>query len=108
LMEGLQSLHVREFQDNNKKSKSELGFFMIHDLIWVESENGKKEVFYFGDEVPEQNAYYGFRKGEDVVFFVDRAKVVEFFDLLRKIQAEKPKLETKDLKSAAGGPDPLP
>jgi hypothetical protein len=125
----LQSLHVREFLDSNKKSKAELGFFMIHDCIWVEfedgppakqdearlsidssdsgrgsppatrpsSQGGKKEVFYFGNEVPEQNAYYGFLEGEDVVFFVDRMNVVGFFDLIRKIQAENLKLETKDL-----------
>ena len=97
VLRGLQSLHVREFQDNNKKSKAELGFFMIHDRIWVELESGKKETFYFGNEVPDRNAYYGFLEGEDVVFLVDRANVVEFFDLMRKIQTESPKLETKDL-----------
>ena len=95
---GLQSLHVREFQDNNKKPKAELGFFMIHDRIWIKSDDGKKQTFYFGNEVPEKNAYYGFLEGEDVVFFVDRANVVDFFELLRKVQAEgPPKLETKDL-----------
>ncbi len=96
---GLQSLHAREFLDHNKKSKSELGFFMIHDFIRLELEGGKKETFYFGNEVPEQNAYYGFLEGEDVVFLVDRLNVVEFFDFMRKIQAEAPKLETKDLSS---------
>jgi len=98
VLDALQRLHVREFEDNNKKSKAELGFFMIHDRIWVESEDGSKEAFYFGNEVPEQNAYYGFREGEGVVFFVDRAKVVEFFDLMRKVQVEDPKLETKDMR----------
>ena len=117
VLQGLQSLHVREFQDNNKKSKAELGFFMIHDLIRVESEDGppesqdearpssqggKKETFYFGNEIPEQNAYYGFLEGEEVVFLVDRSKVIEFFDLMRKTQAEDPKLETKDLRPKAG------
>ncbi len=108
VLQGLLSLHVREFQDNNKKSKAELGFFMIHDRIWVETDDGKKEAFYFGNEVPEENAYYGFLEGEDVVFFVDRAKVLEFFDLLKNINAddgslkrdEKGQLQiTKDLSS---------
>jgi len=97
VLEGLKSLYVREFLDNNKKSKAELGFFMIHDRIQVESEDGKKETFYFGNEVPEENAYYGFLEGENVLFWVDRAKVIGFFDLLKKVQAEDPKLETKDL-----------
>ncbi|MFH1799889.1 MAG: DUF4340 domain-containing protein [Candidatus Omnitrophota bacterium] len=97
VLEGLQSLHAREFLDANKKSRAELGFFMIHDCIWVESEDKKRTTFYFGNEVPEQNAYYGFLEGEDVVFFVDRLNVVGFFDLIRKIQATEPKLETKDL-----------
>ncbi|MFA5168800.1 MAG: DUF4340 domain-containing protein [Candidatus Omnitrophota bacterium] len=97
VLEGLQSLHVREFRDNNKRSKAELGFFMIHDRIRVESEDGKQETFYFGNEVPEQNAYYGFLEGEDVIFFVDRAKVIEFFDLMQKIQTEDPEPEIKDL-----------
>jgi len=88
VLQGLQSLHAREFRDNNKKSKAELGFFMIHDLIWAESESGKKETFYFGNEVPEENAYYGFLEGEDVVFFVDRANVIEFFDLLKAIEKD--------------------
>lgn len=99
VLEGLKSLYVREFLDNNKKSKAELGFFMIHDRIRVESEDGKKETFYFGNEVPEENAYYGFLEGEHVLFFVDRAKVIGFFDLLRKVQAEDPKFETKALGS---------
>ncbi|MFA5160087.1 MAG: DUF4340 domain-containing protein [Candidatus Omnitrophota bacterium] len=97
VLEGLQSLHVREFRDDNKRSKAELGFFMIHDRIWIESEDGKKEIFYFGNEVPEQNAYYGFLEDEDIIFFVDRAKVIGFFDLMRKIQAEDPEPEIKDL-----------
>ena len=99
---GLESLHVREFLDNNKKSKAELGFFMIHDFIQVEAEDGKKETFYFGNEVPEKNAYYGFREGEDVVFLVDRVNVVELFDFIRKIQAEDLKPETKDLSPKTG------
>jgi hypothetical protein len=99
VLEGLQSLHAREFQDSNKKSKAELGFFMIHDRVWVESEDGKKETLYFGNEVPEKNAYYGSLEGEDVAFLVDRANVIAFFDLLRTIQLEDPKLETKALSS---------
>lgn len=133
VLEGLQSLHAREFQDNNKKSKAELGFFMIHDLISVESEDGpsekqdearpsidssdrgrglpaatrqsswggKKETFYFGNEVPEENAYFGFLEGEDVVFLVDRTNVIELFDFIRKLEAEDLKPETKDLRSQA-------
>jgi len=98
VLEGIRSLHAREFLDSNEKSKAELGFFMIHDLIRVESEDGKKETFYFGNEVPEKNAYYGFLEGEEVVFFVDRVNVVGLFDLMRKFQVEDPKLETKDLR----------
>lgn len=122
-LKGLQNLYVREFQDNNKKSKAELGFFMIHDRIEVESEGGlpekqdgarssidssdggrgspsatrpsseggKKEIFYFGNEIPEQNAYYGLLEGEDVVFLVDRAKVIEFFDLMKTIKTDDEK-----------------
>jgi len=108
VLEGLQNLHVREFQDDNKKSKAELGFFMIHDCIWVEFEDGKRETFYFGNEVPEKNAYYGFREGEDVVFFVDRANVVEFFDFMRNIRVEDPKLETKDLRPPTKDLTPKP
>ena len=70
VLQGLQSLHAREFLDNNQKSRAELGFYMIHDRIRVESEDGppdsqggKEEEFYFGNEVPEKNAYYGFLEG---------------------------------------------
>lgn len=89
----LRNLHVKEFRDNNKKSRAELGFFMIHDLIRVESEGGKTEIFYFGNEIPEENAYYGFLEGENVVFYVDRGKVIELFDLMRKFQKENLGLE---------------
>ena len=88
----LRKLHVKEFRDNNKRSRAELGFFMIHDLIRIESEGGKTETFYFGNEVPEENAYYGFLEGENVVFYVDRGKVIELFDLMRKFQKEDPEL----------------
>lgn len=108
VLDGLQILHIREFQDHNKKSKAELGFFMIHDRIWVESEDGTKTTFHFGNEVPGKNAYHGFREGEDVVFLVDRAKVVEFFDLLKTIKkddgrrmADGEKQKTKVLLSSA-------
>jgi len=104
VLQGLQRLHVREFQDNNKKSRAELGFFVIHDRIWVESEDGKRETFYFGNEVPERNAYYGLLEGENVVFFVDRSKALEFFELMQKISVEEPKLETKNLSSKSPAP----
>jgi hypothetical protein len=100
---GLQGLHVREFLDNNKKSKADLGFFMIQDRIQVETGDAKKETFYFGNEIPEQNAYYGSREGEEGVFLVDRAKVIEFIDLMQKVQAEDPKIETKDLSAKPAG-----
>lgn len=97
VLEALKSLHAREFLDKNKKSRAELGFFMIHDCIWVELEDGKKEAFYFGNEVPEENAYYGLLEGEAVVFYVDRVNVIGFFDLVRSIRAEIAKLGEKDL-----------
>jgi hypothetical protein len=81
----LQNLHVKEFQDTNKKSRAELGFFMIHDRIRIEGEGVKAENFHFGNEAPERNAYYGLREGEDTVFLVDRGKVFELFDLMKKI-----------------------
>lgn len=88
VQQSLQNLYVKEFLDDNKKSKAELGFFLIHDRIWIEYEDGKKEVFYFGNEVPEQNAYYGFLEGEDAIFFVDRAKVIQLLDLLQNVEKE--------------------
>jgi hypothetical protein len=96
LLAALQSLHVKEFQDNNKKSKAELGFFMIHDRVRVESEGGKKETFYFGNEVPDQNAYYGLRDGEKTVFLVDRGKVIELFDLLKSVANETARKDIVD------------
>lgn len=118
VLQGLLSLHAREFLDNNKTSRAELGFFMIHDRIWVEyeaeallpsarsrgpdapsSQDGSREDFYFGDEVPDRNAYYGLLGGDDVVFLVDRTNVIAFFELLRKLWTEAPKAETKDLRS---------
>ncbi len=82
----LQNLYVKEFQDNNKRSRAELGFFMIHDRIRVESA-GMTESFHFGNEVPERDAYYGFREGESTVFLVDRGKVIELFELMKNISS---------------------
>ena len=103
VLQGLQSLHVREFLDQNKKSKAELGFFMIHDRIQIECEDGKKEAFYFGNEIPEQNAYYGSLEGEEGVFLVDRAKVIPLFDLLQKFGKED-KNESESTQSQAQSP----
>jgi hypothetical protein len=71
---------------------------MIHDRVRVESEGGKVEAFYFGNEVPEKNAYFGLREGEDTVFIVDRGKVIELFDLMKKIENETEdyRLQTAD------------
>ena len=95
LLSALRSLHVKEFQDNNKRSRAELGFFMIHDRIRVEMEDGKTQTFYFGNEVPEENAYYGFREGESMVFYVDRGKVIEILDLLKAIPSETGEIQAK-------------
>ena len=89
VLAALQGLHVKEFRDSNKRSKAELGFFMIHDRIRVSLEGGKTQALYFGNEVPEENAYYGIREGEDTVFFVDRGKVIELFDLLKAVKTDE-------------------
>ena len=89
VLAALQNLHIREFRDNNKQSKAELGFFMIHDRIELDAEGGEKERFYFGNEIPDENAYYGLREGEETVFLVDRQKVIEIFDLLRALQRDQ-------------------
>lgn len=81
----LQGLYIKEFLDTNQASKAELGFFMIHDRIWVESAQGTKTTVHFGNEVPMQNAYYGFREGDPGVFLLDRGKVIQFWDLLQTI-----------------------
>lgn len=103
VLKALGGLHVKEFQDNNKKSKAELGFFMIHDLIRVDlegstadkkdetrlpSKGGKAQILYFGNEVPLKNSYYGIREGEATVFLIDRGKVIELLDLLKTVKAE--------------------
>jgi hypothetical protein len=88
ILQAIQGLHVKEFLDNTKQSKAELGFFMIHDLIRDDCEGGKQEAFYFGNEVAERNAYYGLLEGDGTVFLLDRGKVIDFFDLMKKIQDE--------------------
>ena len=100
ILEALQGLHVKAFQDNNKRSKAELGFFMIHDRIRVEMEDGKTQTFYFGNEVPEENAYYGFREGETTVLLIDRGKVIELLDLLKTIPSEEGERQASVMKGA--------
>jgi hypothetical protein len=100
LLAALQNLYVKEFRDNTIKSRAELGFFMIHDRIRIELEGKKTENFHFGNEVPEQNAYYGLREGEGTVFFVDRGKVIELLDLMQKMQSEDGVQRTDAAKSA--------
>lgn len=84
----LQNLYAKKFLDDNKKSRAELGFFIIHDRIRIGSEFGNPEVFHFGNEVPLENAYYGFRENEDTVFLIDRGKVIELIDLLKQVEAD--------------------
>lgn len=89
IINALQNLHIRDYLDDNQKSRAELGFFIIQDRIWIESDSGKKEVFCFGNEVSEKNAYYGFREKEDVIFLVDRGKIFELLDMLQAIEKGK-------------------
>lgn len=98
VLNALQGLYIKEFLDENQKSKAELGFFMIHDRILVESDEGEKIAFHFGNEVPVQNAYYGFREGEKNIFLIDRGKVIQFWDLLRTATQEAK--DSVDLPSA--------
>jgi len=83
--DAIEGLHVKEFLDNNRRSKAELGFFMIHDRIRVETDDGQVLTLQLGNEVPERSAYYGFVEGDDLVFLVDRGKIIKIFDLVRKI-----------------------
>lgn len=86
VLAGLQGLYIKEFLDNNKKSMAELGFFMIHDRIRIDSDFNQSEVFHFGNEVPLQNAFLGSRENEPVVFLVDRGKVIQLWDLLKTVE----------------------
>ncbi len=89
VLAGLQGLYVKKFLDDTKKSKAELGFFIIHDRIKIEREFATRpEIFHFGNEVPLENAYYGFWEGEGTVFLIDRGKVIALIDLLDKIELD--------------------
>ena len=88
VIKALQNLYVKKFLDDNKKSRAELGFFMIHDRITIERDFDRPEIFHFGNEVPLENAYYGFRENEGTVFLIDRGKVFELIDLLKQIEKE--------------------
>jgi len=84
----LQNFYIKEFLDGEKRSQAELGFFIIHDRIWIEPDLGKTEFFHFGNEVSEQNAYYGLREGEKPAFLIDRMKVIQFLDLLKAVEKD--------------------
>lgn len=87
LLTALQGLYVKKFMDDEKRSRAELGFFIIHDRIKIESEFDLPEVFHFGNEVPLENAFYGLRENDGAVFLIDRGKVIEWYDLLKKMGA---------------------
>lgn len=86
VLAALRGLYIKEFLDDNKKSKADLGFFIIHDRIRIDSRLGKPEILHFGNEVPLQNAYFGFREGEPTVFLLDQGKVFQLLDLLKNIE----------------------
>lgn len=88
VLTGLQNLYVKKFLDDNKSSRAELGFFIIHDRIKIEPDFGRPEVFHFGNEVPLESAYYGFRENEDTVFLIDRGKVIALIDLLKQVEKD--------------------
>jgi len=91
LLAALKGLHVKEFLDNNKKSKADLGFFMIHDRIRVDLQGDEEaQTLCFGNEVPLQSAYYGLLEGTGTVFLVDRGKVIEILDLLKTFKTDEP------------------
>ena len=97
----LQNFYIKEFMDNNRKTSAELGFFMIQDMIRIESEDGRKETFFFGHEVPDRNAYYGLREGEKTVFFVERGKAIELLDLMKKIMPQGAEAQAPEVQKAA-------
>lgn len=88
VLAALQNLYVKKFLDDNTRSRAELGFFIIHDRIKVDSDSEKSEIFHFGNEVPLENAYYGFRENEGTVFLIDRGKIFAWIDLLHAVANE--------------------
>ncbi|MBU9889417.1 MAG: DUF4340 domain-containing protein, partial [Candidatus Omnitrophica bacterium] len=86
VLTALRNLYAKKFLDGDTRSGSELGFFIIHDRIKITPEFGSPEVLHFGNEVPMENAYYGFRENESTVFLIDRGKVIALIDLLKRIE----------------------
>lgn len=106
ILNALAGVHIKEFLEGEERSKSELGFFMIHDRIKLEGESGDEEIFHFGNEVPVKNAYYGMKGDEEKVFLVDRVNVFRLMDFLRAIENEtdaKDKIPSKVMTEALSG-----
>lgn len=88
VFKGLAGLHVMEFLDDNRKSDAELGFFIIHDKIKITRDSGEEEIFYFGNEVPLKNSYYGKMGKNGMVVLVDRMKIIQFLDLMKALELD--------------------
>jgi len=102
-------LYVKDFLYGNKKTKDELGFYIIQDRISLKSRTGESEIFHFGNEVPVQNAYYGMKDEAGDVFLVERTKVYQLLDLLRAVENEQDARDGVPLKviSEPGAPETL-
>ncbi len=114
VLTALQNLYVKKFLDDNNRSRAELGFFIIHDRIKIEPDFGRQEIFHFGNEVPLESAYYGFREDEETVFLIDRGKVIALIELLKRVEkddgdrpAEEKDGATKEPAPSAATPSPL-
>ena len=99
ILAALSELYVKEFLDKNKQSKAELGFFMVHDRIRITGASGAEENFFFGNEVPVKNAYYGMKEETGKVILIDRVKVFQLLDILRAIENERDALDKVPLRA---------
>ncbi len=72
----LSELFIKEFLDEEKRSKDQLGFTVSRTLIEVWQDPAKDPaILHVGAELPKKDAFYGYLEKEDVYFWVARDNI---------------------------------
>lgn len=91
ILSRLHDLYIKDFLDEETRSKRELGISLLGASIslWIGEKKAVK--LYLGSEVTTRDSYYGMLEDEDVFFLVARPNIRELFERMEVLANESGK-----------------
>ncbi len=84
----IRDLHVKEFLDEEKGGKREVGISLIGRSVKAWGKDQQTELLQLGQALPERDAFFAAKEGEAALFLVARGNVSDLFTTLEAFARE--------------------